>query len=104
MRLAKRISVVLAALLQTGCALKFMYNQLDWLIPWYVDDYISFDPAQEVLFDARLEQYLRWHRQEQLPQYADFFESVADAMADRLSAAEMESFERQARAFSKQLL
>ena len=81
-----------------------MYNQLDWLIPWYADDYIPFNPAQEILLGVRLEQYLRWHRQEQLPQYADFLDAVADAMVDGLTVTELEQFELQARALSGQLI
>lgn len=61
-----------------GCAVKFVYNQLDWAIPWYLSDYISLDGSQEDAFDQRLEAYLRWHRTTQLPEYAVFLEKVAD--------------------------
>ena len=31
----------------TGCSSKFAYNNLDWLVYWYVDDYIEFSDQQE---------------------------------------------------------
>ena len=65
------------ALLMAGCAVRLVYNQLDWLVPWYLDDYIELEGPQEKLFKSRLESYLQWHRREQLPQYADFLEEVA---------------------------
>lgn len=64
-------------LLVNGCAVRFVYNQLDWMVPWYLDDYIELDGPQKELFRQRLDDYLAWHRQHQLPLYADFLEQVA---------------------------
>ncbi|MCG8671463.1 MAG: DUF6279 family lipoprotein [Pseudomonadales bacterium] len=63
-----------------GCAVKFVYNQLDWAIPWYLSDYMSLDGDQEDQFDERLAEYLKWHRQTQLPLYGDFLNQVADKL------------------------
>lgn len=77
-------------LLLSGCAFKFIYNQLDWLIPWYLDDYVSLNYDQEKLFEERLESYLDWHRQQQLPEYASFLEGVAVSSADGLDLSELD--------------
>ncbi|MCG8315980.1 MAG: DUF6279 family lipoprotein [Pseudomonadales bacterium] len=68
------------ALFLSGCAVKFVYNQLDWAIPWYLSDYMSLDGEQEDAFDERLDAYLNWHRKTQLPLYAEFLNKVASEL------------------------
>lgn len=87
----------------SGCAVKFIYNQLDWLIPWYLDDYVSLDPLQELQFDAQLESYLNWHRRQQLPVYAEFLDWVADAAKDGLDPGEIEQIQLRSEGFTGQL-
>ena len=36
------LTVTLNLMLLAGCSTKFTYNNLDWLIHWYVDDYVEF--------------------------------------------------------------
>lgn len=84
--------LVCAGLL-SGCAVRFVYNQLDWLIPWYLDDYIELEGPQKAQFRTRLEAYLTWHRHEQLPQYADFLEQVATQAEQGLSEADVASIQ-----------
>ena len=85
-RLAMTLIVVLGV---TGCAVKIVYNQLDWLIPWYVGDYLDMNGEQDAFFDERLESYLAWHRKSQLPEYTDFLHDVADNVKDGLTEAEV---------------
>lgn len=58
-----------APALVTGCGVKSAYDHLDWIIPAYVDDYITLDAGQHALLRQRLDAQLRWHRAEQLPRY-----------------------------------
>ena len=53
-----------------NCSAKLIYYHLDWLIPWYVDDYISLDSDQRTMLENRLIQQLEWHCRTQLPDYA----------------------------------
>ena len=54
----------------TGCsATQFIYNRVDVLVRWYLDDYVSLDRYQRVQFDERLDIFLEWHRREELPEY-----------------------------------
>lgn len=95
--------LILLIFLLTGCAVKFVYNQLDWLIPWYLDDYVSLDPLQEIQFDAQLEAYLSWHRRQQLPVYAEFLEWVAEASKDGLDRDEIEHVQNRTELYTDQL-
>jgi hypothetical protein len=67
---------MLTLLLVTACGPRWYYHQLDWMIPWYVDDYLSLDAAQRNALEIRLARQLNWHCRTQLPEYAAFLKSV----------------------------
>jgi arsenate reductase-like glutaredoxin family protein len=96
--------VLAFTVLLVGCSIKFVYNQLDWLIPWYLDDYVTINTNQAELLDERLNQYLYWHRREQLPLYAGFLDDIADAAQDNLTQQEMDQVFNRARDFLDDLL
>ena len=67
----KKYIILLCLLLGlAGCSAKLIYYHLDWLIPWYVDDYISLDRDQRTMLENRLIEQLEWHCRTQLPDYA----------------------------------
>lgn len=68
--------LTICALLLGGCGLRFAYSQLDWLLPWYVGDYVSLDRTQKRLLDARLEARLAWHCSSQLTAYSGLLREV----------------------------
>lgn len=53
----------------SGCSSKWAYNNVDWLLYWYVDDYLELQKDQKSLLDGKVEQWHQWHRQEELVQY-----------------------------------
>ena len=67
---------LLTLVLITACGPRWYYHQLDWMIPWYVDDYLSLDSAQRSVLENRLARQLDWHCRTQLPGYAAFLRSV----------------------------
>ena len=97
--LLKKLLPILLACLLSGCSNTFVYNQLDWLIPWYVSDYLNLDSAQKKSFKTQLLPLLEWHRNEELQTYLVFLDSlesdldkpitkaVVSAWADQLIAA-----------------
>lgn len=98
-----RFLLITLLLFLSGCAVKFIYNQLDWLIPWYLDDYVSLNSDQEKLFEDRLQSYLDWHRKQQLPVYADFLEWVAQSSENGLSLQEIDELQARIEDLSAQL-
>lgn len=88
----------------SGCAVKFVYNQLDWAIPWYLDDYMSLNGSQEDVFEARLNDYLKWHRQTQLPEYAVFLEKVADDLESGMTEAGIHHIQERTRELGRTLM
>ncbi|MEO8223268.1 MAG: DUF6279 family lipoprotein [Gammaproteobacteria bacterium] len=69
-RLRLAVAGLLAATLVGGCVIRVVYNQLDWLLLWYVEDYVDLDAAQEQQAKLLIARTLDWHRASQLPRYA----------------------------------
>ena len=50
------LSSVMLLLLLSGCsATQLIYNRVDILVRWYLDDYVSLDREQQARFDARFD-------------------------------------------------
>ena len=47
----KRTAIFLIAVVIAGCGPRLVYPHLDWLIPWYVSDYISLDSDQKNMLE-----------------------------------------------------
>lgn len=67
----------LTLLLITACGPRWYYHHLDWMIPWYVDDYLALDSGQRSELERRLAIQLNWHCRTQLTEYATFLKSVS---------------------------
>lgn len=63
------IILLLLPFFLVGCSSTYVYNNLDWLLYWYLDDYVELNKTQKVDFDIKLESWLSWHRQQELIQY-----------------------------------
>ncbi|GAB3016140.1 DUF6279 family lipoprotein [Bowmanella dokdonensis] len=62
-------ATVLLVLGLAGCSTGFVYTNLDWLVHWYLDDYVNLDRQQKKLFDQHMNEWLDWHRNEELVSY-----------------------------------
>lgn len=78
----------------SGCSTKFVYNNLDRFARWGVSDYVQMTPAQRQQFDAEFARLHEWHRRTQLPQYADFLESIPRSLDDGADAGELLEMEQ----------
>lgn len=81
-------SLLLCGLL-AGCTTSFTYNQLDWLIPWYVDGYVDLTRHQKKTLKAELEPFLSWHRNEELERYIDILDEIEAGIAAPLTASQV---------------
>ncbi|ACL71682.1 conserved hypothetical protein [Thioalkalivibrio sulfidiphilus HL-EbGr7] len=98
--------LVLAVLLLglSGCTVRFVYNQLDWLAPWYLRNYVTLDDAQRAMLDERLAVRLDWHCSSELPRYAQWLRSVeADLRAGEVSAQRLSAHLEVAEIFLRSL-
>jgi len=90
------IGLLLAVL--PACSNTFIYNQLDWLIPWYLGDYVDLDRDQGRLLKSRLRDLLQWHRSEELTQYLVFLDEVETDLDSTLSGTDIERWANRAEA------
>lgn len=75
-------------ILLSGCSSRLAYNNLDWLVYWYLDDYVELDNSQEAIFDEHLKAWLAWHKSEELTRYyAHLSELKQDVETNNLSKA-----------------
>jgi hypothetical protein len=73
--------VLLLLLVLAGCSsTTFFYNRLDFLIPWYLGDYVELDREQKVALDGLLQPFLAWHRAEELPRYLHILDTIDDRL------------------------
>nr|WP_217906068.1 DUF6279 family lipoprotein [Vibrio natriegens] len=59
-----------------GCTKKFFYNNLDWFVLEYLDDYVTLNQEQENLLEERLLFLAEWHKQEELPRYVNHLKEM----------------------------
>ncbi|SDJ66795.1 hypothetical protein SAMN04488540_11186 [Ferrimonas sediminum] len=63
------VVIVALAVVLSGCSTKFVYNWLDWIIEWQVEDYVDLDRGQERQLQAMIDDLMEWHRYSELPRY-----------------------------------
>ena len=79
----KRLCMIACCLLLSSCGTKLSYNYADWIISWYVDDYVDWNNAQQKQYDKTLDKFLSWHRNSELMRYRDWLvELKAVALAE----------------------
>ncbi|WP_018981707.1 DUF6279 family lipoprotein [Salinimonas chungwhensis] len=65
----KKWLLLIVIVVTGGCSSKLAYDNLDWLIYWYMDDYVELNDRQEAVFDEKLDAWIDWHRSEELSKY-----------------------------------
>lgn len=71
-------TLALILLFVGGCSsVRLVYGHLDWWMDRNLNKYLDLKGAQKDLLQQRVDEFHRWHRQTQLPRYADYLESLA---------------------------
>ena len=83
------LAAVLLCLLGACSSTTFVYNRLDSILPWYLDDYVDLNNTQDRQLDEMLAPFLTWHRQQELPRYVALLEQVEVDLDGPVSAAEV---------------
>lgn len=63
------IGVIFCSFFLTACSFSFIYNNLGWLSDWYLDDYVTLNQEQQLIFDTAFDELHSWHRRTQLKEY-----------------------------------
>jgi hypothetical protein len=81
-RTKRTLLLILTISILISCGPRLVYPHLNWLIPWYISDYISFDSTQKNLLKQRLLKQLDWHCRTQLPAYAELLRAIGRDFAN----------------------
>jgi len=84
-------TLISVGLLLGGCTLKTAYNQLDWVMASYIEDVVTLSDSQEAELEKRLKSTLKWHRQSQLPEYANWLKTIRSDVDKGLTVPIVES-------------
>ena len=68
-RVCRQLLLASLLLLAACSSTTFFYNRLDFILPWYVDDFAELNGEQEKYLDELLAPFLHWHRAQELPRY-----------------------------------
>lgn len=66
--------LVLVLLLGACSQVSLAYRNLDWLIPWRLNQYLDLDSRQKAWLKPRLQSHLAWHCSSELPRYLDWLQ------------------------------
>lgn len=74
------VVIVFCAVFLSACSNKMAYNFLGFITDWYIGKYVSLDREQKNYVDETMREFHRWHRETQLPLYANYIQSVLDRL------------------------
>lgn len=87
----RKALLTLLLLTLAGCSsTTFVYNRLDFLIPWYLGDYVKLDRSQKQNLDELLIPFLAWHRQDELPRYLELLGRIESDLDGDTSPEQVE--------------
>jgi uncharacterized protein YeaO (DUF488 family) len=93
----KKIIIISFVLLLSGCSTKFVYKNIDWLVYWYVDDFVELTDDQEAMFDLKLATWLGWHKQNEIPKYIAHLDELSlDIASQQISLAKIDYHQQKA--------
>lgn len=75
------IILTIALLFCSGCSkVTIGYNNADWILRYKINDLTSFNSQQREEIHREVDNYMRWHRKNALPEYTLFFQGLYDAV------------------------
>lgn len=97
MRKPLLLLLVLTLLLAACSRVDLAYRNLDWLIPWKLNDYVPLNSEQSAWLEPRLQAHLTWHCSVELPRYLDWLQRSQQALNAgdaQLMASQVADFEQ----------
>lgn len=97
--MALRSWLLLSLLLLGSCSsTTFLYNRLDFLIPWYAGGYVDLDRQQSDRLDELLVPLLDWHRRTELPRYVELLDDIIRSLDEPVTVEAINGFSRRVEA------
>lgn len=90
-RAAKLLIIIALAMMLAACSVKMLYNQLNYLIPYYVEGMVSLDDMLEEKLEQRTLMLISWHRNTQLNEYAKWLGDLQRDINQELTEEKLQS-------------
>ena len=75
-----------------GCSsTTFIYNRIDFLLPWYLESYVDLNQEQRQKLNELLEPFFEWHREEELLKYVKIIEDFESILDEKIELASIEA-------------
>ena len=75
-----------------GCSsTTFIYNRIDFLLPWYLESYVDLNQEQRKNLNELLEPFFEWHREEELSNYAEIIGDLELLLDEKIELSSIES-------------
>ena len=75
-----------------GCSsTTFIYNRIDFLLPWYLESSVDLNQEQRQKLNELLEPFFEWHREEELPKYVKIIEDFESILDEKIELASIEA-------------
>ncbi len=88
----------------SACSTTVIYNNLNWLTYWYLDDYVNLTEEQESEFDADLITFLDWHRGVELQNYLTHIMLIQGDINNGLDQTDIASYIHSIQGYWQKLL
>ncbi|BDW10972.1 hypothetical protein PSHI8_10540 [Polynucleobacter sp. SHI8] len=75
-RLFLTCAVFCSFLLSSCSSIQLAYNQIDFLLKWWIDDYVDLTAEQSQIYDQAIPLVVKKHRQEELPKALQFIRQL----------------------------
>lgn len=101
------VAILFISLVLAGCGPRILYPHLDWLIPWYMNDYFSLDSHQSSYVKQSIRQQQRWHCSTQLKKYTRWLRELHRDLQnpnDPITYESAENYWREIKRFGKELM
>jgi phage terminase small subunit len=85
------LAVLVISISASGCTVKLAYNFLDWGLYWELKDYVKFNQDQRLLVKDEISQLIEWHRNAELPKYADQLEKLSIGLQSGMTVEQLEA-------------
>jgi hypothetical protein len=82
--------LILAGFLTSCSALSLSYHYADWLVFWRIDHYFDVSTYQKPVLQTHLTQLHSWHREQEIPRYVAFLQTIHRHWQDGLTQQELD--------------
>ena len=86
MKLIKRLPLIFVLLLVGCTTTTFIYNRIDFLLPWYLGSYVELTRDQKQYLDELLIPFFSWHRSEELPKYLEIINRTENILEEEIQS------------------